>query len=230
MAEVFSLLQRRLEDLYRIHGAPEVGPFCMDDEHLELLGPEASGRREALMVHQEEGSETADVGLFVATNVRQAAERFLAEAESLFRCEASPRRTRGEGSSRRTRARGSIDAFCVALEGVSHFLYFTFSSQRRPVSLIELELQAEVDKFLVLRLHFDVPDLLETLFDRISFDESLLPEVLDRYKVANDRARRYARWLDRTIRRGGTHDALEDARHLYRKPFQEKLEHIARAA
>ena len=37
---------------------------------------------------------------------------------------------------------------CTALEGVSHFHYFVWSAdRRRHVSLLELELQAEVDKY-----------------------------------------------------------------------------------
>lgn len=250
MAEVFSELQARLEVLYRIHGTPEVRDFCLAEEHLELLGSDAEAiGREALMVHQEEGSETADVALFVATRVRHDAEKFLLQRSIQPSLSSALQRPPGhsdgrhgsqtttpnpstEGGGERAGSvdQGSIDGFCVALEGVSHFVYLTYSSQRRPVSLIELELQAEVDKFLVLRLQFAIPNLVEVLFERVRFDERLPAELLDRYKVANDRARRYAHWLERRIRRGRTQEALEDARWLYRKSFREKLDHIARAA
>ena len=39
--------------------------------------------------------------------------------------------------------------FCLAVEGVSHFVYVALAAARqRPVSQLELELQAEVDKFV----------------------------------------------------------------------------------
>ena len=42
----------------------------------------------------------------------------------------------------------NLDDFCTALEGVSHFHYLIWSFARgRSVSLLELELQAEVDKY-----------------------------------------------------------------------------------
>ena len=44
----------------------------------------------------------------------------------------------------------NLDRFCVATEGVSHVLYLASTAQRGRVSAFELELQAEIDKFLVL--------------------------------------------------------------------------------
>jgi hypothetical protein len=42
----------------------------------------------------------------------------------------------------------NLNDFCTALEGVSHFHYLIWSCARgRSVSLLELELQAEVDKY-----------------------------------------------------------------------------------
>ena len=40
--------------------------------------------------------------------------------------------------------------YCTALEGVSHFVYSTWGLERdMPVSLLELETQAEVDKYAI---------------------------------------------------------------------------------
>ena len=45
---------------------------------------------------------------------------------------------------------GNVADCLTALEGVSHFLYLVWNaSHDRPVSLLELEMQAEVDKFIV---------------------------------------------------------------------------------
>jgi hypothetical protein len=44
-----------------------------------------------------------------------------------------------------------LNAFCVACEEISHFHYLIFNLERnRPVSEFELELQGEIDKFLLV--------------------------------------------------------------------------------
>jgi hypothetical protein len=214
MAELFRGLQRSIESLYRLENLEDVGQFCLAREHLEFfLGQAAERTREVLLV--KEAGEFTDVGLYVAEEVRQRAEQFLEVHIS--------------GPSG---ALEHIDQFCVALEGVSHFVYLTFcgNAQERPVSRIELELQAELDKFLFLRLTYPHPELVERLFVQVHIDPTLDGLEVERYELANQRALRYAKWLDRQIDRGRAASALEDARRLYRKPLSEKLEHINRAA
>ena len=214
MAQLFRELQRSIESLYRLETIEEVGLFCLAREHLEhFLGQTAGPTRECILV--KESDEFTDVGLYVADEVRQRAEQFLAV------------RVSGPSS-----ALDHIDQFCVALEGVSHFVYLTFcgAAQERPVSRIELELQAELDKFLFLRLTYPHPELVDRLFVQVRIDPTLDKLEVERYELANERARRYARWLDRQIERGRAASALEDARRLYRKPLSQKLEHINRAA
>jgi hypothetical protein len=199
-------LQGALEALYRIEAPAPVSDFAIGRRDLlEALGPESSGedRREVLLVRHE-GESTA-LGLYVAEEVVHSTERFFSGAFS------------------------NLDQACVAIEGVSHFVYFTYVSaaHERPVSQIELELQAEVDKYLLLRLCAPLPRLLEVLFERFELASHVSPHEGERYCVANERARRYARWLERKIRAGDAAEALDDARRLYRKPFAEKLDHIA---
>ncbi|MFO0723653.1 MAG: hypothetical protein U1E65_07735 [Myxococcota bacterium] len=205
-----SRLQRLIEELYRVEGAPPVEDFCVEAQHLGDV-VDLRGKREMLVIVSEEDS--TDVGLFLAPDVISGATRFL-EARA--------------GADHSV----NIDDFCVALEGVSHFVYFMFcgATQARPVSLIELELQAELDKFLFLRLLCPLPELRERLFARFTLRTGLSAEEQERYQVANARAHRYARWLDEKFARGDVGEALEDARQLYRKPLEFKLDHIDRAA
>lgn len=202
-------LQKIIETMYRIDGTLSVTDFRINGAILEvLLGDGAtSSRRESLIVRHD--GEYTDLALYIEDGIRVRAHAFLED--------------RGV----------DMDAFCAATEGVSHFVYFTFCGAQlnRPVSQIELELQAEIDKFLVLRLFAPVEDdLVGRLFEQIRFHESLTPDEQERYVVANRVGRRYARWLDRQIVRGRTHQAIQDARHLYRKPLAAKMDHIARAA
>ena len=41
---------------------------------------------------------------------------------------------------------GNLEDFCKVLEGLSHFNYLTWNATDRRVTMLELELQAEVDK------------------------------------------------------------------------------------
>jgi len=68
---------------------------------------------------------------------------------------------------------------CMLLEGVSHFLYLTWNAHYdRQVSLLDLELQAEVDKFVFAVLDTEPDDtsrLLERLYQQISYRDELTP-------------------------------------------------------
>jgi hypothetical protein len=99
---------------------------------------------------------------------------------------------------------GNLADFCTALEGVSHFLYVTFCALRaRCVSLLELELQAEVDKYataLVLLTEQSSgrfpAGLHDRMFHRVSFLPDLGGDELRRYRDANRWAARFCRNLE----------------------------------
>lgn len=99
---------------------------------------------------------------------------------------------------------GNLADFCTALEGVSHFHYLAWSIAReRCVSLLELELQAEVDKYAsALTLLISQHDgrfpagLHSRLFHAVSFLPGLAEESLRRYQAANRWAARFCRQLE----------------------------------
>lgn len=210
MSALEARLQQTLELLYRIEGTPPVDAFRVGEEFFAALGIEGRGGREALLVHHD--GEATNLALFLSRPVREGATSFL---EALERGGAL-----------------DLDAFCAALEGVSHFVYFTFAGDDRPVSRLELELQAEIDKFLFLRsvVGLDGDALLERLFASFTLREGLEAHERERYLVANRAARRYARWSNRAFGQGRGEMAMADARRLYRMPARAKLAHIARAA
>jgi hypothetical protein len=126
--------------------------------------------------------------------------------------------------------------FCTALEGVSHFHYVVWSAVRaRAVSLLELELQAEVDKYAgALRLLLAqrggrFPDaLFERLFERASFLPTLAPEQRARYEEAHRYAARFCRRLEERFlrRRQARPEALvAELRAFYRLGCHAKLRH-----
>jgi len=126
--------------------------------------------------------------------------------------------------------------YCTALEGVSHFVYSTWRLDRDwPVSLLELETQAEVDKYAVTV--FLLADqqgggypaqVHARLFDRVSFDARLQPEQYHRYRTAHRCAAHYCRRLEhRFVTRGEARiEALvRELRKFYRLGSTAKLRH-----
>lgn len=217
MEDLESRLQRMLELLYRIEDTPPVESFRVCESFFAALGLE--GSREALLVHDD--GEYTNLALFLSKPIRSGAARFVCGLHES-----------GLSEPRFSRFRSSLDAFCAALEGVSHFVYFTFAGDARPVSRLELELQAEIDKFLVMRsvVGADAEEMLEALFARFELRDGLDASEQERYLVANRAAKRYARWSARAFAQGRGEQAMADARRLYRMPMSEKLSHIARAA
>jgi hypothetical protein len=126
--------------------------------------------------------------------------------------------------------------YCTALEGVSHFVYSTWRLEGDlPVSLLELETQAEVDKYAVTV--FLLADqqgggypaqVHPRLFDRVSFDERLDADETERYRTAHRCAAHYCRRLEhRFVSRGQARiEALvRELRRFYRLGSTAKLRH-----
>jgi hypothetical protein len=128
----------------------------------------------------------------------------------------------------------NLQDFCTALEGVSHFHYLLWSvGQGRGVSLLELELQAEVDKYasaltLLTRQHGgEFPHSLHAaMFDRVRYDAQLEANARHRYEAANRHAARFCRDLDERFlrRRQSRPEAwVSELRRFFRCSHQQKL-------
>jgi hypothetical protein len=211
---VLGRVQRGLEALYRVETRLDVDAFMMDEEarHQALGGGTPRRPREQLLVSQT-GEELA-LGLFV-------------DEDTLANL------------ARHDPANGLSEAnfwdFCLAVEGVSHFIYVALCAARdRSVTALELELQAEVDKFVscaLLQRERDTGSLRERLYDQVSLAEDLEDTERARYRTANDEAHRYARSLDRRfLSRGEVAAMLSELRRFYRFSLPDKLHHITRAA
>jgi len=100
-----------------------------------------------------------------------------------------------------------LDALCQIIEGVSHFVYVVERARRqRGTTQLEMELQAEVDKWVVLAasvalrgpLDMDTSaDLRSRLYESVSFEHDETSERGERYRVANETAHRFVRRLER---------------------------------
>jgi hypothetical protein len=127
--------------------------------------------------------------------------------------------------------------YCTALEGVSHFVYSIWGLQRDlPVSLLELETQAEVDKYAVTVFLLAAQQegqiypaqVHARLFDRVSFDARLERDQYERYRTAHALAARYCRRLERRfVNRGRLkiEAMVRELRSFYRLRHAAKLRH-----
>ncbi len=130
-----------------------------------------------------------------------------------------------------------LGSFCEAAEGVSHFLYLhRAASLDRRVSLLELEAQAEVDKFAICALGSWAEDAegqrARELFGRI-FDDGVLRRELTeqenwRYRQATRLARAYCRRLLPIITARRLDRLLTELRYAYRLGAEAKLDYLAR--
>ncbi len=122
------------------------------------------------------------------------------------------------------------DAWLQLAEGVSHFVYVANRArQELPSTQLELELQAEVDKFVLLvleRVPYDRGEAFEVharLYENVRYLHAAGTELGDRYRTANDLA---ARFMRRLLSFGAetTHSAL---RRFYRAGQADKIRLVA---
>ncbi len=130
---------------------------------------------------------------------------------------------------------GDLDGYCQLAEGVSHFLYVAHTAAHgRALSLLELEAQAEVDKFAVCLLHrwgegvkAWSEELLRRLFDRISYRPSLSAQERWRYEEANRLSRNFCTRLMGHVGGRRLDRLLSDLRYAYRLGAEAKLQHFS---
>jgi hypothetical protein len=131
--------------------------------------------------------------------------------------------------------RVNLGPFCTLTEEVSHFVYLLFCARTaRSITQLELELQAEVDKYLsavfLLALQQEAisPRLRELLFRHYHLADGLTTERAERYRAASQLAERYCSYLEsQFLRRARLTDLAREARRFYRMGQREKLEKIA---
>jgi hypothetical protein len=198
-------VQDHLEAIYAVRCTHRARGFLLDTEQAAALGAEA-GTAEALLVHEAEG--VLELGLYLAPEVMGG----LAAAPG-----------------------GALGAFCQLAEGVSHFLYLSRSAElARRVSLLELEAQAEVDKFALLLLRAWSGGrgrwaalLHARLFEGNALRPGLSPLERRRYGEANRLARAFCARLLPFCSARRLEPLLQALRHAYRLGATAKFQHFA---
>src|SRR5262249_20999065 len=187
------MLLTRLQDLisgiYDVSIAHDVYDFLVTDrDHLPAAARSGQADEE-LIVAQPEGDGSGEVGM------------------SLYLDPAMLERLRLADPMVRLHD-GNVADYWTALEGVSHFLYLAWNAGHdRPVSLLELEMQAEVDKYVasywLLRRQFPErfpAELLRVLFERTHIDPALAEGREDLYRQARGYSQPFFRPLYQPLR------------------------------
>jgi hypothetical protein len=215
------LLRRMQTLLAQLYDAPvreDVQDFVLSDREClsEVVGEQAehAGDERVFVVEEEQGVR---LGLFIDREVLAR----LARRDPLEALDAD-----------------NLPDYCTALEGVSHFHYLVWSLARgRNVSLLELELQAEVDKYataLALMTRQQSGRFPDALHARLFHAVSFLPQPDEisrhRYQEANRHAARFCRSLEEKFlraRRQRPELWVAELRRFFRWGHQEKIRNLA---
>lgn len=210
---MLSDLQKYLTDIYQADHGFEVTDFLITDPALaRVLGSGAMvpNTDESVLLSQE-GNELA-LSLYLDEDVLKRLDR---------------------GDPLKSLQPSQLDDLCKVLEGISHFNYILWRArQGRSVKLLELEMQAEIDKFVTTWLMALGQNDLELarrlhgwLFDDVSFNPGLDAEQAERYRAANDLAARFCHGLEARLDRDGD-KAIGELRRFYRLSQAGKISHI----
>lgn len=209
-------MQRGLEALYRIDTGVAIDDYMIGDAARDSLAP-ARRPREQLLALADDGEEAA-----FALYIDPAALANLAARDPAHRLDDA-----------------NLGDFLLAIEGVSHFIYAVCCARAdRRVSQLELELQAEVDKYVTCLLTSGngidpgvSAALRHRLFSDVAYEPDLDGDERARYRAANDNAHRYAAWLEVAfVERRRIPEMLGELRRFYRHGLAQKLATIAGAA
>ncbi len=209
--EVLGHLQATVERLHGVDIALDVGSYVVDPETWKTLPGARAGLPEQLLVCEDD--EDLWLALYIAPEVVERLE---------------------QDDPRARLHAGNLESFCVALEGVSHFVLVAARAEAgRPVSPLELEIQAEVDKFVAawrLLVAQGTPQgtaaqaLLRQLFAAYELRDEVPQDEADRYVVASRVAQRFCAELVEAHGHDRDGGRVEHAvRRFVRQELAEKL-------
>lgn len=209
-------LQQQLQQIYAVDITQTVTDFLITDPQLasQLTGSDGDcDRPERLLLRQQD--DWLELSLYISREIIDHLE------------DRDPTALLDETN---------LNEFCIAVEGISHFVYMTWNATcNRAVSLLELELQAEVDKYIAAVTLLDRQhghgahrQLHRRLFKAVSFAPGLNDEERQRYWLANHYAERYCQHLqERFLHTRRPEKMMRELRRFYRLPRQDKMSRIA---
>jgi len=209
MKLVLRRIDRAIKRLYNLEFAPSVERF--------LVSVPGSKRPGALLLSKPTDEESLEMGIHLSAKILRTIHQF-------------PKGQWGEWPMEK------LQAFSVVTEEISHFHYVRYhATQGRQISQLELELQGDIDKFLIayftnshLSKESEFEKLFEQFFSKFKLRPGLTLEEEQRYVEANRLARRYILKLATQLQDPrGREELLRRLRKFYRLSAAEKISCIA---
>ena len=218
MSATLASLQGALAEIYDLPATPDVADFLMTDR-ARLASLSAARSTDEQLIVAEDG-DTLSLGLFIdAAVLARLAQRDPYDALT------------GE----------NLADYLTAAEGVSHFVYVAWNAGHdKPVTLLELELQAEIDKYVLAAWLLREQgagrfprELHRALFDRTRIDPVAAGARAGLYRMASRYAARFCRRIASRLEntaRSASRELLAELRRFYRLGNARKLAFIERHA
>ena len=213
MSLLLSTIQKNLETIYEVSVPQNIHDFLITDKKLaEILTNESIDDESLEQLLVSSDNEYLDVSLYLDNDLIKRL---------------------GNNYPTHETDKSKLHDFWVALEGVSHFLYLVWNANYdRPVSQLELEIQAEVDKFVsataVIGLEQDngfMHEIWTLLFSQPEYKQQIEKAELLRYQKANAYASQYC--LNLMAMQNQTSKSLHsELRRFYRMKQQAKISRI----
>jgi len=211
-------LQGALTEIYDLPVTPDVRDFLMTDRAGLSAVDDPRTSDEQLIVAEE--GDTLSMALYIDAAVLARLER----------CDPFSGLTQH-----------NLADYLTVAEGVSHFVYVAWNTgYDKPVTLLELELQAEVDKYVLCAWLLREQgagrfprELHRVLFERAHLDPVAAAGRIGLYHTASNYAARFCRRVAALLERkrnGVARDLMAELRRFYRWGNMRKMRHIERYA
>lgn len=201
-------IQKHLQKLYQLHIPYNIEKYILKKRKGGSIEIGDRCHREVFLIHQKENQ--LEIGLYIEANILT-----LLKKQNPFQ----------------QLTQANLDSFFVAIEGVSHFIYFLSRAQNnQELTQLEMELQAEIDKYLLATFVFEYQHknqphfLLQYLFENYGLPEDLNVEERLRYQEANRFALKFCAQLETNyLKHKRWNEALSCARQFYHLNHWDKI-------
>ncbi len=203
---------RHIDRVYGLELEVDIEDFLISSDTCARLGQDSA--RAAVLVREGQSHEELELGVYLG---EEALDQLTEIDLTTSLCPAS------------------FELLVTAIEEVSHFAYLHYSALReRRVTQLELELQAEVDKFIITwmillasRNDGEPRNLLDRLFGDFEIRRELEPMTRERYQAATSLAARYCTHVvQAALSRDRLSALLPELRSFYRLTQRGKIGRI----
>ena len=210
MQQTIQTMERILTEYYDLSSTPFVTDFIVNEASSETT-------ERACLIIKQKSEEELELGLYFSSNFQEAFQAAFHDPQELMPL--------------RTLTFTQLDLLAVLAEELSHFEFFWQRAHaQHSTSLLELEYQAEIDKFIVLaslllptQPTLSRAALVHCLYEQVHFFPNNA-EIRDRYELANRLAHRF--WSQSNINQIAEiqHPEIQRRlRKLYQAPLETKI-------